>query len=657
MNNASPIDGILPAKMHKSLTIADSASSGDQAFINISSYNHIGLFTSACQPAQYGEIKIKLSNSALPKLRPLLRDVDWLLEIGGKLTIETSSAHAHHECYRILSNRFAITISSTGLSCTKLQAKSIPSYGNAKWSICVVSGGNNENKLEKVIQSAAQAEIEEFELLIIGPKPKLTLPDFAKHVEFTESDVDPRFPIVEKKNLCAKIAKYENLLIIHDRFFLSPSWGQALRALRADWDVLVFPVEISDRPELSLQDWCAYSNPSRNQRDSEQLFEYFNTYPFKYSNLRHHSLESNEYDAGVMSCGGSFAVRRSVLLETPIDSRLRWAEIEDGDWSERLISVGRIISYASTAQLCTRSDWKAGTKRWNNVKLQRTYLNIRADIRRLVFAAAQTLIDKLAKRDDLFAKQGCFSKRVKRVLASDLSGLRSLKWDSIDGIYVQGDFETRTNLREVFLELFSHVPVGKSVTLELSSAGFPYLFRSEHIRNCESLCYEASLAFRDEFYVRQLICTKQRNFIVEYVRTKKSTVTAPSTIYVLSVGGVALEPAEVGAKLLKINSLSELPDLQHCDSAAIIISGGGHAPCSYKQLIGAYTEYGAAWSGNRAAGLFAGTLLASAALIRGCLKHPAQADNDFQLKSLEKQLILEGFWPKILVANESNEKK
>jgi hypothetical protein len=345
-----------------------------------------------------------------------------------------------------------------------------------------------------------------------------------------------------------------------------------------------------------------------------------------------------------MSCGGSFAVRRQVLLETPIDHRLKWAEIEDGDWSERLIAAGKIISYAPTAQLATRSDWKNGTKRWNNLKLQRAFLNIRSDIRRLVFKAAQLMIDKLAKREDLFAKQGCFSKRIKRVFAAELAGLKSFKWESLDGIYVQGDFETRENLREPLLEIFAHVPVGKSVTLELASAGFPYLFRSEHIRNCESLCYEASLVFRDDFYVRQLICTKQRNFIVEYVRTHKATPTPPDSVYVYRLNKDSTTiPLEL--KAIELETLEQLPARDELGSSAVLLIGGAPS-CSFDSLVKAYNEYGGAWSG-KTKDLFWGTLLAPATLIKDCLKHPGVSDRGFQLSSLEKQLILDGFWPKL----------
>lgn len=654
MNNAQQVHAALPAKKRKTLTIGSSANSNDEAFISAATYNHISLFVSSCQPGQYSEIEIRLDESSLPKLRPLLRDAEWLLEVGGTLTVHTKSEHAQHECYRILSKRFALTITSDKVSGTKLKSKEVPEYGNAKWSICVVSGGNNENKLEKVIQSVAQAELDEVELLIIGPKPKITLPDFARHIDFVESQVDPRFPIVEKKNLCAKLAKFDNLLIIHDRFFLTPSWTQAIKMLRTDWDVLVFPVEISDRPELSLQDWCAYSNPIAKNRGSDRLFRYFETYPFNYENLRHHSLDSNEYDDGVMSCGGSFAVRRQVLLDTPIDQRLRWAEIEDGDWSERLIAAGYIISLAPTAQLGTRSDWKSGTKRWSNLKLQRSYLNLRADFRRLVFKSAQFIIDKLARREDLFAKQGCFSKKIKRVSVTDLSALRTLKWESLEGIYVQGDFETRPNIRDLLAEIYAHVPTGKSVTLELSSAGFPYLFRSEHIRNCESLCYEASLVFRDDFYVRQLICTKQRNFIVEYVRTKKSSVPLIKSLFVYRLGKSTF-PASLPAFASEITTLEELANKPDLEQSAVLFIGDSGAD-SIEELINTYKDYGAAWCGTKP-DLFGGTLLAPAATIKSSLKHPTiKGGEKFLIASLEKQLILEGFWPKVCTSAHHDKK-
>lgn len=650
----SVTNGILPAKRSKKLRLGEFAVGSDEAFISISNYNHVSLFVSSTAPSQYGEIEISLPDSAVPKLRPLLRDADWLLETGGVLKIHTTSSHAKHEAYRILSERFLLTITDDDIIAKKLADKKIPEYGNSKWSICVVSGGNNENKLEKVIESVSQAEFADVELLIVGPKPKLQLPEFARHIDFTESELDPRFPIVEKKNLCARLAKFDNLLIIHDRFWLSPSWAQAILSLRADWDVLVFPVRIADKPELSLQDWCAYSNDSRAKRGSETLFNYHLTYPFNYKNLRHHSLELNEYDNGVMSCGGSFAVRKEILLQTPIDSRLRWAEIEDGDWSERLIAKGNIISLAPTAQLYTRSDWKNGTRRWGSIKFQRTYLKFKSEVRQLCFKAVQYVIDKLNTRTDLFAKQGCFSKKIKRITAADLPNLFNLNWNKLEGVYLQADLESRENLREVLLELMAAIPVGKSVTLELSSTGFPYLFRSEHIRNCESLCYEASLAFRDDFYVRQLICTKQRNFIVEYIRTSKTPTPQITNLFVWQRAGIDPQVSLPGVTGKKIDDLSELKDTKDTDAVLIVGSAG---TADFTSLHSTYLRYGAAWHGDSNAALFDGWLLCSAATLLRAVRHPNINQEEYLLASIEKQLILDGFWPKISTPDQTSEKQ
>ena len=92
------------------------------------------------------------------------------------------------------------------------------------WTFWIITNWERIEWIEKVIQSILKQEIPNFEIIICWKLiDKSIIEKYnLKYVEFTEKD--EIWWITRKKNLVVQNAKYENLMIMHDKIILDDDW-------------------------------------------------------------------------------------------------------------------------------------------------------------------------------------------------------------------------------------------------------------------------------------------------------------------------------------------------------------------------------------------------------------------------------------------------
>lgn len=491
--------------------------------IDLRQYTHLSLFTSSEAPAQYDEIIVTIGADDRDNLRPLLRDVDWMLAVGGTCQLRAADLPAWlvFAAHSILGRHFSIETKVDLLSCTKKSANPAHATDNTRWSIAVMSNGNNEPRITRLITSIARQNIPDVELLIVGPPPALELPAWCRNVPFTEHPRDARFEIPAKKNLVADVARHENLLILHDRYRLSDNWYQSMLALRAGWETLALPATIEGRTDATLDDWVAFIPPTAGAREQYRVQAYQDTYPSDFRRLDHVTLPYAQYSERMTINGGALAVKRTLFQQVLLDPRLHWGEIEDGDWSERIVNHGAVISLALNAAVENfPTDAHAGAPKGIAAIVRAPYVTAKLAARTAVLRAVGNVAQRLGRRSDLFRSRGMFSNYIAPLPADTLLQSPPVPWPAKPEVFVRGNLERRLDLRALLEQIRRRCPEGGGVHLELATGGVGYFTRGTEVRNCEVLMYEVSLVLGDDFELRSLFCSTELTFLVHLVRVR-----------------------------------------------------------------------------------------------------------------------------------------
>ena len=198
--------------------------------------------------------------------------------------------------------------------------------GNQEFSITfgICTGYTNSEHLIKCVESIRAQNLDDYEILLIGPKPpsdlqtKLEGPDL-EFLLFDET-VRPLW-ITKKKNLLAQQATFERLCLLHDYLTLSPDWATNLRTFESQhpWSVLAFPQQRLDGGRF-WYDWSGFDGP--RELDNRQFYDYTDW----------------SHNDDVYISGNIFCVNRFLLLDFPFNENLSHMGEEDLEWTKRIQS-------------------------------------------------------------------------------------------------------------------------------------------------------------------------------------------------------------------------------------------------------------------------------------------------------------------------------
>ena len=299
------------------------------------------------KPESVDEIYTKGVLEIVPMPAIIVRHLDWLLKTDGKLIVDFCFPNSpfygeYNNLYTVryfLSQSFSNNIKLTNsnfsnhshLEYTKYKS-CLPNDDSINaWTFGICSNGTNVENVLAIISQLNSLNIPLCQIIVCGPPINENLPSNVIVVD--DSPIyavgDNRFPIGKKKNLIVEHALYNNVVIMHDRYTFHADWYKNMIRWGNYFDMLAFPVLDVDNPELHLCDW--------------QCADYY--HPRKELNQVIHALPYTMYNEYAYINGGIFMCKKHIYNEMRMSTKLHWDEMEDIDFSRRMMLYGYLISF------------------------------------------------------------------------------------------------------------------------------------------------------------------------------------------------------------------------------------------------------------------------------------------------------------------------
>ncbi|MFC2110610.1 hypothetical protein ACFLSU_08590 [Bacteroidota bacterium] len=229
------------------------------------------------------------------------------------------------------------------LSFKKIKNFLPPNDNINSWSFGLVSDGRKNEEVLAIIESIINFNIPNFEILICGPSPSDKLAENIKILDDKDLYFDIRVPISKKKNRIIQNAKYNNLVIFHDRFFFPKDWFDKVKIYGNYFDGICPKIIDIETKSNRVQDWIT---TSLNHLQFKKMFPKKNV------------LEYNEWKPNWNLNGGHMIIKKHLIERVLLNPFLNWGEAEDGDMCRRLDADGfclnnysDLIIYTSTNRL------------------------------------------------------------------------------------------------------------------------------------------------------------------------------------------------------------------------------------------------------------------------------------------------------------------
>ena len=273
-------------------------------------------------------------------IRHILRNIDYSLKVSGILEVYfysdkfdagggvfRSYSYILNEIGLVLADRYTMIFNQTLGGVTHLKyIKDISFFpdndeGNS-WSFGLVTSGNDQAVILKNVQLIKSFNIPKYEILVCCPKGIIDEEGF-RILDDRCLWTDDRIPVSAKKNLIAKEAKFNNLIIFHDRIIFSDFFYRELAKLLSAYDVVCFPIFDIESKTRRLIDWVALAWDTNDYKKSKSIL-----LPYTY------------WSPEIYLNGGLLCIKRHFYLDVLQNTNLHWGEMEDVDFSRRLFLKG-----------------------------------------------------------------------------------------------------------------------------------------------------------------------------------------------------------------------------------------------------------------------------------------------------------------------------
>ena len=194
-----------------------------------------------------------------------------------------------------------------------------------KWTFGFIGNGEKDQFIADQIEQIKKLPLKEWEVIICGTYNLPIDDDNVRYIHFTEND--DKGWITKKKNLIAQAASHENLIILHDRYFVPSNfvekmeeWGNDFELLGARQILYRSPLRIY---KTRIQDWMMTPYGIQLDKDIRWKFSYF-------------FLEYSDWDILAYLPGGLFIVKRSLMLKVAQDEEMfywyRYSRLQGHAW-------------------------------------------------------------------------------------------------------------------------------------------------------------------------------------------------------------------------------------------------------------------------------------------------------------------------------------
>lgn len=331
-------------------------------FIGDAIINHENIFSKySIKPESLEFVSVDYIIQKSNKIRQIIKQLDILLKFDGifELILIDNKFHSSYFLSRD-QVKYEFSLCTDGryilinkknydgfLKLTFKKKKNILSKNDSinNWSFGLPYGGNNDRKINDLINSIIIQNIPNYEIIICGPYIN-KLYKQNKNIRVID-DInlknDIRIPICHKKNAIVKSCKYENIVILHDRFLLSKNWFVSMKKYGNYFDFLCLPTYDESGNRFAV-DWMKFNYPL-NKR-------------FSYNN----ALSYDSWDPNVIVQGGVMITKRKLIKKYLLDERLHWEEFEDMHLSKIAYLDGSMIAIDPSNYFISKSVNHKSTK-------------------------------------------------------------------------------------------------------------------------------------------------------------------------------------------------------------------------------------------------------------------------------------------------------
>jgi len=202
-----------------------------------------------------------------------------------------------------------------------------------RWSFGIVSDGRRNERIMDIIRQIKTFNIKEYEVIICGPAPSQNLDNNVRVIDDSSFYSDLRIPISKKKNAIISQARYNNLIIMHDRISFSDGWYGKMKDYGNYYDCLCTRILMEGANDSRMNDWSVFNG--------------FHTTLKEKLKVRKIVLDYNEWTPCVYVSGGFMQIKRDLAQRILLNPNLYWGEKEDVDFSQRLVISGVLIEFYS----------------------------------------------------------------------------------------------------------------------------------------------------------------------------------------------------------------------------------------------------------------------------------------------------------------------
>ncbi len=228
------------------------------------------------------------------------------------------------------------------------------------WSFGIITNGKRNDFVEQSIISIRNQQIPEYEIIVCGTYYNRNEKDFRY---FTFSEQDDKGWITRKKNIICQNAKYQNIMVLHDRIVLNNEWFLGMKKYGNLFDSL--SCIQTTKEGIRVGDWCSSGGPVGTL-------------------WKVGLLDYTDYDDFLYVTAGPIIIKKRIWERCQWDEHLFWSHpniplskwvAEDIELCHRLTKNGYILRLNPYAS-CTSLSWRWGrlpTYKRNNHKLGRFY--------------------------------------------------------------------------------------------------------------------------------------------------------------------------------------------------------------------------------------------------------------------------------------------
>ena len=215
------------------------------------------------------------------------------------------------------------------------------------FSFIIVTDGKNDDNLLKVVNSiklefdrdsSRPIDVKAYEIIIVG-NTSLEEGENCTYVNFDESEKSGW--ITKKKNIGVRLAKFKNLVVMHDYITLKSGWYESYKNFGEKFDICMNRIENFDGRRFT--DWSLCVSFYEYYKQKENIAPHHILLPYKLKNL-----------TKLMYISGAYLVcKRKVLLDIPFNENLCWGQSEDIEWSSRARKIYDFsINENATVKVC-----------------------------------------------------------------------------------------------------------------------------------------------------------------------------------------------------------------------------------------------------------------------------------------------------------------